>query len=55
MIPSSCLHLGANYYPEHWPEDRWREDIRLMREAGMTVARIAEFAWSTLEKARTMA
>ncbi len=45
------LHLGAAYYPEHWPEDRWSEDIRLMREAGMTVARMAEFAWSTLEPA----
>ena len=51
MTLSSCLHFGANYYPEHWPEDRWPEDIRLMREAGMTVARMAEFAWSTLEPA----
>jgi len=49
--PSSRLHLGAAYYPEHWPEDRWPEDIRLMREAGLTVARLAEFAWSTLEPA----
>ena len=47
------LHLGAAYYPEHWPEDRWPEDIRLMREAGMTVARLAEFAWSTLEPAES--
>ena len=43
------LHIGASYYPEHWPESRWAEDIRLMREAGMTVMRMAEFAWSTLE------
>ena len=48
-LPSAHLHLGAAYYPEHWPEDRWSEDIRLMREAGLTVARLAEFAWSTLE------
>ncbi len=48
--PSSArLHLGAAYYPEHWPEELWPEDIRLMREAGLTVARLAEFAWSTLE------
>jgi beta-galactosidase len=45
------LHLGAAYYPEHWPEDRWPEDVRLMREAGLTVVRMAEFAWSTLEPA----
>jgi beta-galactosidase len=46
---SARLHLGAAYYPEHWLEDPWPEDIRLMREAGLTVARLAEFAWSTLE------
>jgi beta-galactosidase len=46
---SSRLHLGAAYYPEHWSEEHWTEDIRLMREAGLTVARLAEFAWSTLE------
>lgn len=43
------IHLGAAYYPEHWPEARWPEDVRLMRAAGFTVARLAEFAWSTLE------
>jgi beta-galactosidase len=43
------LHFGAAYYPEHWPETRWAEDLRLMTEAGMTVVRMAEFAWSTLE------
>src|SRR5687767_217752 len=46
---SSRLHLGAAYYPEHWTEDSWSTDIRLMSEAGLTVARMAEFAWSTLE------
>lgn len=45
------LHLGAAWYPEHWPAERWVEDIRLMKEAGFTVARVAEFAWSTLEPA----
>ncbi len=48
---SARLHLGAAYYPEHWPEDRWAEDIQLMRQVGLTVARLAEFAWSTLEPA----
>lgn len=45
------LHLGAAYYPEHWQEERWAEDIRLMREAGLTVVRMGEFAWSTFEPA----
>ncbi len=48
---STKLHLGAAYYPEHWPEDRWPEDVRLMKEAGFTVVRMGEFAWSTFEPA----
>lgn len=50
-FPSARLHLGAAYYPEHWPEDRWPEDIRLIRAAGLTVVRMGEFAWSTMEPA----
>ncbi len=46
---SRRLHFGASYYPEHWPEARWAEDVRLMQDAGITVVRMAEFAWSTLE------
>ena len=49
FLSSTRLHLGASYYPEHWSEEHWAEDIRLMQEAGMTVARMGEFAWSSLE------
>ncbi|MEM9240390.1 MAG: beta-galactosidase [Pseudomonadota bacterium] len=41
--------LGTCYYPEHWPEDIWAEDARLMAESGLTWVRIGEFAWSRLE------
>jgi beta-galactosidase len=47
MIPA----LGVCYYPEHWPEDRWREDARRMADLGLTRVRIGEFAWSRLEPA----
>jgi beta-galactosidase len=43
------FHFGVDYYPEHWPEERWPEDARLMSEAGINVVRLAEFAWSVLE------
>jgi len=43
------LHFGAAYYPEHWDETRWAEDVRLMKAAGFTVVRMGEFAWSTFE------
>jgi beta-galactosidase len=49
--PTPRLHLGSAYYPEHWPESRWPEDIYLMKEASLTVARLGEFAWSTMEPA----
>lgn len=43
--------LGCAWYPEHWDETRWPDDVKLMREAGMNMARVAEFAWSRLEPA----
>lgn len=43
------MYYGCAWYPEHWGEERWSEDLRLMREAGMNVVRIAEFAWSRIE------
>ncbi len=46
--PSAPL-LGTAWYPEQWPESRWDADLTLMEQAHMNVARVAEFAWSTLE------
>ncbi len=43
------MKIGVDYYPEHWNEERWREDAKLMREANISVVRLAEFAWSKLE------
>ncbi len=45
------LYFGVAYYPEHWPRERWPEDIHLMKAAGVNVVRMGEFAWSTLETA----
>ena len=38
--------LGAAYYPEDWGEDQIAHDIAKMQEAGITCARMGEFAWS---------
>ena len=43
------LNLGTCYYPEHWDESLWEEDMRRMLEAGIRTIRIAEFAWSKYE------
>ena len=26
------MMLGVDYYPEHWPEERWPTDAKLMKE-----------------------
>jgi beta-galactosidase len=41
--------LGAAYYPEQWPRERWRTDAELMAQAGLSVVRVGEFAWARLE------
>ncbi len=43
------FHIGCAFYPEHWPEAEWPENIRLMQEAGFNTVRMGDFAWSTLE------
>jgi len=42
-------YLGAAYYPEAWRPQQVDEDIRLMLDAGLNCARLAEFAWSAIE------
>ena len=43
------MRIGADYYPEHWDRERWDTDIRMMKEAGIQVVRLGEFAWSLYE------
>lgn len=43
------MRVGVDYYPEHWPEERWAEDARLMHQAGLSIVRLAEFSWCRLE------
>lgn len=42
-------YRGVAYYPEFWPQERWGEDIRLMKQAGINIVRIGEFAWTAME------
>lgn len=43
------LSMGVCYYPEHWSKELWRDDLRRMKENGLTTVRIAEFAWAIIE------
>lgn len=48
-IKMDKLTIGVCYYPEHWPESLWEEDLIRMKEHGIEVVRIAEFAWNKFE------
>jgi beta-galactosidase len=53
------MYFGVDYYPEHWvypyagteadPEASWKEDARLMSDAGVNVVRMGEFTWGLCE------
>lgn len=43
------MRMGMDYYPEHWDHSMWEKDAKLMQETGVTLIRVAEFAWSRLE------
>ncbi|MEU6788445.1 beta-galactosidase [Nonomuraea angiospora] len=40
---------GGDYNPEQWDPAVWREDVRLMREAGVNIVSLGVFAWASLE------
>lgn len=41
--------IGVCYYPEHWPREVWATQAATMRDGGIRLVRIAEFAWSRIE------
>ena len=43
------MDIGVTYYPEQWPEERWKADVDLMAEAGISFVRMGEFAWHRIE------
>ena len=45
----SKITMGICYYPEHWDKSLWADDIKRMKECGIEVIRVAEFAWSIFE------
>ncbi|MBR9997846.1 MAG: beta-galactosidase [Cyclobacteriaceae bacterium] len=49
MPENGSMFIGVDYYPEHWPEERWKTDLQMMKEAGFNVVRLSEFAWVLFE------
>ncbi|MFA9189851.1 beta-galactosidase [Flavobacterium sp. FZUC8N2.13] len=49
QVPKNELLYGVAYYDEYMPYDRLDKDIKMMKDAGINVVRIAESTWSTEE------
>jgi beta-galactosidase len=49
--PTEGLSFGADYNPEQWDRSVWREDMTLMREAGVNLVSLGIFSWGLLEVA----
>lgn len=43
------MTMGVCYYPEQWDRDLWAEDLDRMLKTGISVIRVAEFAWNKFE------
>ena len=43
------MYFGTDYYPEHWPKERWKTDAEMMAAAHLNLVRMGEFAWALLE------
>jgi beta-galactosidase len=43
------IAYGGDYTPEQWPREVWREDVALMREAGVNLVSVGIFTWALLE------
>jgi beta-galactosidase len=41
--------FGGDYNPEQWDPSVWREDVELMKSAGVNLVTLGVFAWASLE------
>lgn len=43
------IWFGGDYNPEQWSRDVWAEDMRLMRDTGVSLVSVGIFAWAHVE------
>ncbi|MFI9600106.1 beta-galactosidase [Streptomyces sp. NPDC052043] len=43
------IAFGGDYNPEQWPEEVWAEDMRLMKEAAVSMVSVGIFSWAEVE------
>lgn len=49
QVKQDKLLFGVAYYDEYMPYERLDQDVKMMKETGINVVRIAESTWSTME------
>ena len=54
LLNAQSIHMdnilyGVAYYQEYMPYERLDEDVRMMKEAGISVVRVGESTWSLFE------
>ena len=47
--PEDRVAFGGDYNPEQWPEEVWKEDVRLMREARVNLVSVGIFSWARIQ------
>ncbi len=40
---------GGDYNPEQWPEEIWKEDMRLLKLAHIDIVTLNVFSWASLQ------
>jgi beta-galactosidase len=46
-----AIYYGGDYNPDQWPEETWREDMRLFKLAGINIVTLPVFSWAKLQPA----
>ncbi|MBO0608191.1 beta-galactosidase [Myceligenerans salitolerans] len=49
LVADTGICFGGDYNPEQWPREVWRDDARLMREAGVNLVTVGVFSWAMYE------
>jgi beta-galactosidase len=49
MNKNPKIIFGGDYFPEQWPEEIWKEDIRLMKQSNVNMVSVGIFAWALLQ------
>jgi len=46
-----AIYYGGDYNPDQWPEEIWKEDMRLFKKAGINIITLPVFSWAKLQPA----